>query len=380
MDSLLEYIFVGAFGKASRDGAIGGQLTACRTLIRSPISRYIKWHTVDSTMLSVPPPSRGVRTLLAARRMFKFIRFALRPSVTGALILTSSGASFVEKGTMVLLARILRKRVVFSPRSGLILDDLKTKAIMRWFARFVLSRCDVIMCQSRSWQDFYQSFSGLPTRSFAVIPNWLDTRPYLELTRPESPSHGNIQIIYVGWIESYKGIFDLVEAVRIFKRALTGCRIHICGKGSQFATMQQKVADARLEDFFQFHGWLDFPQKLDQLRKADIFVLPSHREGLPNALLEAMAAGLPVVATRVGGVPEILADPSVGILLDPHDCHSLGKSLVDLASKAELRASFGKQARKHVKTNYDIDCLWPVVLDALSPTKGLSGNNRCTLA
>ena len=82
--------------------------------------------------------------------------------------------------------------------------------------------------------------------------------------------------------------------------------------------------------------------------RAGVFVLPSYREGLPNALLEAMAAGLPVIATRAGGAPEVLDEDGIGILLDPHDSEALGEALAEPVSKAHLRVSQGRKAREHV--------------------------------
>ena len=361
----MEYVFVGAFGKASK-GRAGGQLTACQTLVGSPISKYVKWSKLDSTMRSIPPPPLATRALHAARRTFSFARMVRPASVTGALIFTSAGASFIEKGLMVLIARAFGKRVVLSPRSGLIPDDLERSPLIRRFARLVLRRCDVVICQSRSWRDFYQSLSGLPSSHFAVIPNWLDATPYLELPGPMAKASKQVHIIYVGWIETYKGVYDLVEAVSLFREPLKNCRIHVCGEGNESQGLRQRVADAGLSHLFEFHGWLNFPEKLEQLGKADVFVLPSHREGLPNALLEAMAAGLPVIATRVGGVPEVLDEDGVGILLEPHDSTALGEALAELVGKAELRVSLGKRAREHVLAQYDVSLLWQSVLDSLS--------------
>ena len=271
---------------------------------------------------------------------------------------------------MVLLARALGKRVVLSPRSGLILDDLERSPLIRSFARSVLRHCHVVICQSRSWRDFYQSFSGLPDSHFVVIPNWLNAAPYLRLSRPTATPSKGIHIIYVGWLETYKGVYDLVEAISLFREPLKDCRVHICGEGNESQGLRQGVADAGLSHLFEFHGWLNFPEKLEQLGKADVFVLPSHREGLPNALLEAMAAGLPVIATRVGGVPEVLDEDGVGILLDPHDSTALGEALAELVSKADLRVSLGKRAREHVLAKYDVDRLWQSVLDSLSLPQG----------
>ncbi len=119
-----------------------------------------------------------------------------------------------------------------------------------------------------------------------------------------------------------------------------------------------------LTDRVVFAGWVDGDEKLSALSRADIFVLPSHTEGLPNAMLEAMAAGLPVVASRVGGVPEIVHERVTGYLADPGDEGSMTESLARLIEHPDLRAEMGAAARRHVERHYSVDRL-PEMLERL---------------
>lgn len=286
--SPLRFVFVGAFRDSANDGSVGGQLFACRTLLSSPLSDYVDWLPLDSTMETLPPPPLTRRFLLAGKRLIAFLYMIHQPSVHGALIFSSAGYSMLEKGLMVLLSHIVGKRTILSPRSGLMVDDLKRSGLMRRFVPLVLRNSDVILCQSQSWKQLYKAISGLPDHRFSVVPNWLDTRDLVNLA-PRSVEGDSINVLFLGWIERYKGIYDLVEAVSYCRDEFKNSRIVVCGRGSELASVKREVAERRLSPPFDFRSWVTGMEKLTVLQQADVFVLPSHREGMPNALLEAMA-------------------------------------------------------------------------------------------
>ena len=260
---------------------------------------------------------------------------------------------------MVLLAKLNRKYVVMSPRSGLILDDLKSSRFMRWYVPFILKRCSIIMCQSISWQQLYQSLADLPSERLVVIPNWFDTTAYAQ-TSPK-PAERTV-FLFLGWLEKYKGINDLIEAVAKEKHNLANARFVICGNGSEKDAVKRKVTDYQLDEIFEFMGWVSGEKKLKVLSEAHVLVLPSHYEGLPNALLEGMASGLAVLSTRVGAIPDVISNEELGILIDSKDVNALGESLVKLHYDAKQRNTLAKNAKEYVVENHDINKLWPKVL------------------
>lgn len=363
-------VFVGAFQVTAKDGSVGGQLYACTTLIASPISDQIQWVLLDSTMESLPPPSLKRRSWLAIKRLFLFSNIIRKKNIAGTLIFTSAGMSFMEKGTMVLIASFFHKFVVFAPRSGLILDDLQRAGWMKWFIRFVLNHCNIILCQSNSWKSVYQSLTGLPNERFSVIYNWFDTKPFLNLPR-EYRKNGRqpIKFLYLGWLEKYKGIYDLIEAVALVREEIGNSLFVICGKGSKRGEIELLIQQYGLTDLFEFRGWVLGDDKLISLSEADVFVLPSHREGLPNALLEAMASGLPVIATSVGAIPEVVGNQDRGLLFQPGDVDGLGEALVDLQENATKRKKLGQHARDYVLEYHDIENVWISVLNLFNDSQ-----------
>lgn len=349
----IRVLFVGAFRDTAADGAVGGTAYASRSLVEGAPTDRIAFQLVDSTTRSVPPPPVALRAVFAARRLLTVLAAFLFRRPDCALIFTSAGSSFVEKGAMALLGYLLGVPVVLAPRSGLMLDSLERSPSMRRYVRFVLRRCTQVLCQGPGWKQRYQDLTGLPDSRFAVIPNWIDTSAYSAERDYHRSERQTLRVLYLGWLERYKGILDLIAAVAANAAALRHVRFIICGRGSLLEQARQQVDEAGLDACFEFAGWVTGPDKLKVLREADILVLPSHREGLPNALLEAMAVALPTVATRVGSIPDVVTDQETGLLIDAGDVGALGAALVRLSSDAALRQRLGQGARAAVVAHHD---------------------------
>ncbi|MBK8480832.1 MAG: glycosyltransferase family 4 protein [Proteobacteria bacterium] len=349
----IRVLFVGAFRDTAADGAVGGTAYASRSLVDGAPADRVTFQLLDSTMRSVPPPPVAYRAVFALRRLITVLGAFLFRRPDCALIFTSAGLSFVEKGAMALLGYLLGIPVVLAPRSGLMLDSLERSPAMRRYIRFVLRRCASVMCQGPGWKQRYQALTGLPDARFAVVPNWIDTSAYSAERDYHRSDRQTLRVLYLGWLERYKGILDLIAAVAANAGQLSHVRFVICGRGSLLAQARQQVHEAGLGASFEFAGWVTGQDKLAVLREADILVLPSHREGLPNALLEAMAVALPTVATRVGSIPDVVTDQETGLLIDAGDVGALGAALVRLTSDPALRQHLGQGARAAVVTHHD---------------------------
>jgi glycosyltransferase involved in cell wall biosynthesis len=368
-------IFVGSFRGALQDGGVGGQMYACHSLVNSPISTVVDWRRIDSTMTSIPPPGLFKRGLRAAMRTVRLAWEMLKAPRARVLIFAGDGPSLVEKGCMVLLARGLRRHVVLCPRSGLVIDDFERSAFFRRFIPRVLRSASVVLCQSPGWAQWYGSIGGLEPQRLEVIPNWIKAEDYADLAagRVGNPS-GPVTFLYMGWLEEFKGIRDLVAAVAIAGDALDGAIFEICGDGSLAALLRQATATLGVADRFRFHGWVAGVEKRAALRRADVLVMPSHREGMPNAALEAMASGIPVLATRVGGLPDLVQEGHTGWLVEARDPHALAGALTRCVVERDLLRARGIEALERVRNNHDISVAWPRVLRALRIDKSVAGD------
>ncbi len=143
-------------------------------------------------------------------------------------------------------------------------------------------------------------------------------------------------ILYVGNILETKGLGELVESFTVLEKkgAADNVRVKIAGPdGGFFAEMQRRIEQAEIGKIFEFLGRVDHNRIAQLMRAADIFCLPSWREGWPNVVIEALACGTPVVATTVGGIGEIITDPEQGLLVPPREPVKLAAALESALAK-----------------------------------------------
>jgi glycosyltransferase involved in cell wall biosynthesis len=169
-------------------------------------------------------------------------------------------------------------------------------------------------------------------------------------------------VLYTGRIAPGKGLQELIEAAKIMtKRHLDpDLRFVLVGEGLLLPKLRQLVSQAGLQNNFDFTGHLGADRRDDLVQlyqRASIFVLPSHHEGMPTALLEAMATGLPVVSTAVGGAREVVVHGENGLLVPPQKPAALAGALLTLLGDAALRNRLGRNARTTVERRYSWDAV-----------------------
>ena len=150
-----------------------------------------------------------------------------------------------------------------------------------------------------------------------------------------------------------KDQISLVEATAALLRRHPSVRLQIVGDGPEMSRLQQAVAAQGLHRVVRLSGErADIPRSLATL---DVFALPSLGEGMSNTLLEAMAAGLPVVATRVGGNPELVSDGTSGLLVPPRDKDALVEALSVYVESRELRRRHGAEGRQRILREFTVE-------------------------
>lgn len=159
----------------------------------------------------------------------------------------------------------------------------------------------------------------------------------------------------VGWLTHIKGHRYLIEAMAKLKPHYPKLQCHIIGSGPLEEELMMLAADLEVASSIQFLGFTDdVPSCLSAM---DLFVLPSLNEGMGRALIEAMAAGLPVVATNVGGVPAIVQDKHTGFLVPPGNADAIAKSLEQYLQDPELAKTMGAAGREHISGKFDVSAL-----------------------
>jgi colanic acid/amylovoran biosynthesis glycosyltransferase len=181
------------------------------------------------------------------------------------------------------------------------------------------------------------------------------------------PARGNIDsipvILCVSWFREVKGLTYLIDACGRLRDRGHAFECVIVGGGDDREQMERKISELQLETFMRLTGPLKRPEVLDWYRRSDIFVLPSLSEGIPLVLMEAMAMELPVVATRITGIPELVTEGVDGLLTEPEDGAALSDVLETLLTDDEIRHKLGNAARKKVELEFNLDVSVKRLLD-----------------
>ena len=192
-------------------------------------------------------------------------------------------------------------------------------------------------------------FECVPAARVAMVPNGIDSCAFAT-TRTRRPLR---RVTIVASVRPEKGHDVLIDAAPEILRQYPDAFFDIVGSGPALEAMQARTVAQGVAHAFAFGGYeADVARRL---KEADIFVLPSRSEAFPNAVLEAMSAGLPIVASAVGGILELVDDGRTGLLTPPGDPRSLAHGICRLMASRTLGATLGKAACQEVQGRYSFD-------------------------
>lgn len=302
--------------------------------------RYVATHRDGSRGAKLKGALSGFRdTLLACVRQ--------HPAVVH--VHAASHASFLRKSVVLLIARLAGCKTIFHLHGGGFRQYTTEESgpLLRRWIRHTLERSSVVITLSEGWAQFVHGFA--PRAKVAVVPNSVPL-PVLAPATGVQPQ----RILYLGRLEASKGVFDLLAAASRLVPRFPGLRLVFGGEGDGGA-LRRRAAELGLAERIELPGWLGQDARDAELARAEVFCLPSHAEGLPMAMLEAMAAGKAVVATAVGGIPEALHDGDNGLLVPPHDDEALARALARLLGDPALRDRLAGQARTTIEQHYSTE-------------------------
>lgn len=221
-----------------------------------------------------------------------------------------------------------------------------------WRVQRVASRAaERVLVPSPSVADVARRWAGVPEEKLVVIPNAIDPADFGEVTPRKGG--GPASIGFVGRLDPIKRLPDLIEAVGLLPPPVG---LHVFGEGPERARLVEAVATRGLGRRVTFHGAVARPQ--EALRRIDLLVLPSAAEGFGLVLIEAMAAGVPVVATDVPGIRDVVRHGQTGLLVPPASPPALAEAIRAVLERPDLRDELVRRARADVTERF----AWPAVL------------------
>jgi glycosyltransferase involved in cell wall biosynthesis len=210
-------------------------------------------------------------------------------------------------------------------------------------AAVAVRRADAIRTVSDYTTDLVR---GAGVEPAAVFPAFMDLEPFVE--RPPEPLPERPQALFIGVLELYKNVDGLVEAWRIASSRVPDARLRIVGKGARAALVEQLVAELPAQTVWD--EVLTTEEVARALDQATVLVLPSRSEGMGRVIVEALCRGRPVVASRVGGIRDLIHDGENGILVEPGDTAALADALVRVLSDRSLAERLAAEARTSVES------------------------------
>jgi glycosyltransferase involved in cell wall biosynthesis len=319
----------------------GGIATYVLAFQRTPLwtdwnIRHVATHRDGSKTVKAGSFARG-----AAKFVVELIRF--RPNVVH--LHSSAHASFVRKAILFWISRLAGVPVILHMHGSDFQEfyDNSPRAA-KSVIRATLTQASTVVALGDSWAARLSAIA--PAARITTIPNAIP--PAHQSIQP-GPAE-RVHVVFIGRIGERKGTFRLLDAwAQLDGRSAT---LSIAGDG-EVERARRRIKELRLEDSVELHGWLSSDAIGGLLDRAHVLVLPSRNEGQPMAVLEAMARGLCVVASDVGGLDEMIGG-GCGAIVPPDDVDAIAATLRRVIDDRELRVRHGAAAYARVKERYDV--------------------------
>jgi len=223
----------------------------------------------------------------------------------------------------------------------------------------LLRNADLITTVSKFVAKHVQKYFGYNWNDLPITRNGVDTKFF----KPGKFQEKSSYILYAGSLDYRKGLLDLVTSAKYICRVYPNIPFILVGTGPFERRLKKTVNKLGLYNNFSFVGNVNRDTLLKYYQKASIFMLPSYYESMPCVLLEAMACGLPIIATSIGGTPEFVLNGKTGFLVPMQDPKALASVVLKLLRNNDLREEIGKSSRERVERYYSLDTMTEKVLN-----------------
>ncbi|HSN19647.1 MAG TPA: glycosyltransferase family 4 protein [Usitatibacter sp.] len=256
----------------------------------------------------------------------------------------------------LLVAKALGARVVYQVHGGALPRRFFAgRPALTRFLRWTLGLPDLLVVLARCELEAYREF--LPGRDVAMLPNAVDCRPFSLLPVVGCAEKSPLQLVYIGRLAREKGLYEALQGVRLAHELGVDARLAVAGGGPEEGRLKRYAHALGIATRVTFAGPVFGADKLRLLEGAHVSLLPSYSEGLPYALLESMAAGVPVIATAVGAIPDVMTDGIHGLLVPARDGKAIAEALAVLSGDRERISWMSRACRRRIRAAFSIDRL-----------------------
>ena len=325
--------------------SIGGVKTSLDTILSSPLLQ--SHFTLRSFLISRPSQLKESASRISFENLglamkqitnlIKVIRYYSPQIVHIPLV---SGIAFFKYSLFLLVAKLRGCNAILHLHGGKFREFYSNSSIfVQYLIKNVFKLSNAIVVMGNCWKTYLNSIGII--ENIHIIPNTIETefvKYFLKFMPKDRFYNKNFNILFIGKISKNKGIGDLLYALFLLRKKMEKyntpqIKAYLVGEFSNTEFRKEifsRIKKYALQDYIVFTGVLRGKRKIEIFEKGTVLVLPSYYENFPIVLLEAMAAGLPVIATAIGAVPEIIEDNRNGFLISPGDAEKLAEKLLYL--------------------------------------------------
>lgn len=250
----------------------------------------------------------------------------------------ASNRSFWRKRVFINTAKFFRKKVVYHIHGG----EFDVFALNHKRAvNKVLHKVDTVVVLSEVWKQFFVEKFGV--HNVVIIPNITDY-PIIRKEKAQQATG-----LFLGLLGANKGIYDILCMINMHQNELRGQFILYVGGNGEVDKVKNLIAKYDIGDIVMYEGWVEKNRKEELLSLANIYLLPSYKEGLPISILEAMSYGMAILSTNVGSIPEVVKNNKNGFIISPGDIDGLYNATMKLVNNPHIREDMGNASKELVK-------------------------------
>lgn len=326
----------------------GGISTLTKEILNSSLIDDFKFDYVASQAEDL---GKFAKAVLAFKSVLGFVGKCFWRSPEMVYVHVGSNASLYRESFFVLLAKVFGHKTIAHFHAGdFDFYYARQNALGKFFIRRAIGLGDRLIAVSEDSARRLRALVGAK-KNVICIPNGIRTSEFDFSTSRENDE--TVRLLFVGAVGKLKGERDLIEALKILKkRGEFDLKISMLGYGAE--NLRSVFEENGLGDWIEFLGAVALEKRVEFYRNADVFVLPTYGEAMSMSIIEAMAAGLPVVSTDVGGNPELVENGVNGWLVNAGDRKNLAEKIAFFVENAAARKAFGEKAKQKAQAKFDI--------------------------
>lgn len=285
---------------------------------------------------------------LIAYIQYLFLLIFFKPDIVH--IHSSFGPSFYRKKIFIDIAYFFKVKIV-NHIHGADFDEFYINASEKKKRKVKknYNKCNVLIALSQEWKDKLSNIVN--SNKIIIIHNYCVIKEGISRTENK-----NNTVLFLGEIGQRKGCFDIPYIAKKVKESIPTIKFVIAGKGKEYDELQfnKMLKELEISNCVSMPGWIRSNEKDKALLKADLFLLPSYNEGMPMSILDAMGYGLPIISTKVGGIPQIVIDNYNGYTFEPGDVDDMAKGIVQILQNEDIYKMMAKNSYELANNEYSL--------------------------